>query len=99
MVLSGPSDCSNASWKSNCLFSFSVTEREVINGILNVKNNKNSTLALVRYINNINLQNLRRAANFIDIINRQIDTEAMKLLSNLRDERLAARIDPSNYHT
>ncbi|KAL7638639.1 UNVERIFIED_CONTAM: hypothetical protein RMT77_011211 [Armadillidium vulgare] len=77
----------------------SVTEREVINGILNVKNNKNSTLALVRYINNINLQNLRRAANFIDIINRQIDTEAMKLLSNLRDERLAARIDPSNYHT
>ncbi|XP_037797036.1 NACHT and WD repeat domain-containing protein 2-like [Penaeus monodon] len=76
----------------------SVTEREVINGILAVKNTKNHTLALVRYINNINLQNLRRAANFIDIVNRQIDGEAMKLLSDLRDVRLPARIEASNYH-
>ncbi|XP_047484728.1 uncharacterized protein LOC125036301 [Penaeus chinensis] len=76
----------------------SVTEREVINGILSVKNTKNHTLALVRYINNINLQNLRRAANFIDIVNRQIDGEAMKLLSDLRDVRLPARIEASNYH-
>ncbi|XP_069163973.1 NACHT and WD repeat domain-containing protein 2 [Procambarus clarkii] len=76
----------------------SVTEREVINGILNVKNTKNHTLALVRYINNINLQNLRRAANFIDIVNRQIDGEAMKLLSDLRDVRLPARIESTNYH-
>ncbi|XP_069948531.1 NACHT and WD repeat domain-containing protein 2 [Cherax quadricarinatus] len=76
----------------------SVTEREVINGILSVKNTKNHTLALVRYINNINLQNLRRAANFIDIVNRQIDGEAMKLLSDLRDVRLPARIESTNYH-
>ncbi|KAK8403257.1 hypothetical protein O3P69_000406 [Scylla paramamosain] len=76
----------------------SVTEREVIKGILAVKNTKNHSLALVRYINNINLQNLRRAANFIDIVNRQIDGEAMKLLSDLRDVRLPARIESTNYH-
>ncbi|XP_050688331.1 NACHT and WD repeat domain-containing protein 2-like [Eriocheir sinensis] len=76
----------------------SVTEREVIKGILSVRNTKNHTLALVRYINNINLQNLRRAANFIDIVNRQIDGEAMKLLSDLRDVRLPARIESTNYH-
>ncbi|CAL4190550.1 unnamed protein product, partial [Meganyctiphanes norvegica] len=76
----------------------SVTEREVINGILNVKNTRNHTLALVRYINNINLQNLRRASAFIDIVNRQIDAEAMKLLSDLRDKRLPARIESTNYH-
>ncbi|XP_045112132.1 NACHT and WD repeat domain-containing protein 2-like isoform X2 [Portunus trituberculatus] len=75
----------------------SVTEREVIKGILAVKNTKNHALALVRYINNINLQNLRRAANFIDIVNRQIDGEAMKLLSDLRDVRLPARIESTNY--
>ncbi|MPC31022.1 NACHT and WD repeat domain-containing protein 2 [Portunus trituberculatus] len=74
-----------------------VTEREVIKGILAVKNTKNHALALVRYINNINLQNLRRAANFIDIVNRQIDGEAMKLLSDLRDVRLPARIESTNY--
>ncbi|KAF2357626.1 P-loop containing nucleoside triphosphate hydrolase [Trinorchestia longiramus] len=76
----------------------SVTEREVINGILSVKNTRNHCLAQVRYINNINLQNLRRACNFIDIANRQVDSEAVKLLSNLRDERLPARIEASNYH-
>lgn len=74
-----------------------VTEREVINGILNVKNTRNHCLAQVRYINNINLQNLRRAGNFIDIANRQVDTEAVKLLSNLRDERLPAKLEASNY--
>ena len=51
----------------------------------------------VRYINNINLQNLRQACNFIDIVNRQVDQEAVKLLSNLRDERLPRRIEASNY--
>ena len=75
-----------------------MTEREVINGILNVPNTKDHTMALVRYINNINLQNLRRASNFIDIVNRQIDTEAMKLLSDLRDVRLPNRIESTNYH-
>lgn len=75
---------------------FSVTEREVINGILNVKNTKNHCLAYVRYINNINLQNLKKASLFVDIINRSLDTEAAKLLANLRDERLPDKIETTN---
>ncbi len=75
---------------------FSVTEREVINGLLKVRNTKNHVLAYVRYINNINLQNLRRAGLFIDIANRALDAEAVRLLANLRDERMPAKIEPSN---
>lgn len=74
----------------------SVTEREVINGILNVKNTKNHCLAYIRYINNINLQNLKKASLFVDIINRSLDVESTKLLANLRDERLPAKIETSN---
>lgn len=74
----------------------SVTEREVINGILNVKNTKNHCLAYVRMINNINLQNLKKASLFVDIINRNLDVESTKLLANLRDERLPDKIEPSN---
>lgn len=73
-----------------------VTEREVIRGVLNVRNTKNHVLAYVRYINNINLQNLRRAGLFIDIANRAVDAEAVRLLANLRDERLPAKIEPTN---
>lgn len=87
------SECHNA-WiiKKRSL----VTEREVINGILNVKNTKNHCLAYIRYINNINLQNLKKASLFVDIINRSLDTESAKLLGNLRDERLPAKIESSN---
>ncbi|XP_039965755.1 NACHT and WD repeat domain-containing protein 2 [Bactrocera tryoni] len=74
----------------------SVTEREVINGILNVKNTKNHCLAYVRYINNINLQNLKKASLFVDIINRSLDTESAKLLGDLRDVRLPNKIESSN---
>lgn len=82
--------------KLNFLFVSLVTEREVINGLLKVRNTKNHVLAYVRYINNINLQNLRRAGLFIDIANRALDAEAVRLLANLRDERLPAKIEPSN---
>ncbi|KAJ9592434.1 hypothetical protein L9F63_015850, partial [Diploptera punctata] len=74
----------------------SVTEREVINGVLSVKNTKNHCLAYVRYINNINLQNLKKASLFVDILNRSLDTESSKLLANLRDERLPAKIETTN---
>ncbi|GFG36815.1 hypothetical protein Cfor_08648 [Coptotermes formosanus] len=74
----------------------SVTEREVINGILTVQNTKNHCLAYVRCINNINLQNLKKASLFVDILNRSLDTEACKLLANLRDERLPAKIESTN---
>ncbi|CAB3255055.1 unnamed protein product [Arctia plantaginis] len=75
----------------------SVTEREVINGILNVKNTKSHCLAYVRYINNINLQNLKKASNFVDIINRSLDAEASKLLADLRDVRLTEKIETTNF--
>lgn len=77
----------------------SVTEREVINGVLGVKNTKNHCLAYVRYINNINLQNLKKASLFVDIINRSLDQESCKLLANLRDERLPDKIETSNMQT
>ncbi|VVD06011.1 unnamed protein product, partial [Leptidea sinapis] len=70
-----------------------ITEREVINGVLNVKNTKNHCLAYVRYINNINLQNLKKASNFVDILNRSLDAEASKLLADLRD--VHSRMDRS----
>lgn len=75
---------------------YTVTEREVINGILNVKNTKNHCLAYIRYINNINLQNLKKASLFVDIIQRSLDTESAKLLGDLRDKRLPDKIEVSN---
>lgn len=77
-------------------FLLPVTEREVINGVLNVKNTKNHCLAYVRYINNINLQNLKKASNFVDILNRSLDNEASKLLADLRDVRLPEKIETTN---
>ncbi|XP_014210635.1 NACHT and WD repeat domain-containing protein 2 [Copidosoma floridanum] len=74
----------------------SVTEREVINGLLNVKNTKNHCLAYLRYINNINLQNLRKANLYLDIINRSLDSEASKLLADLRDVRVPNKIESTN---
>lgn len=63
---------------------------------MNVKNTKNHCLAYVRYINNINLQNLRKASLFLDILNRSLDNEASKLLADLRDERLPNKIESVN---
>lgn len=68
----------------------------MINGVLNVKNTKNHCLAYVRYINNINLQNLKKASNFVDILNRSLDSEASKLLADLRDVRLPNKIETTN---
>lgn len=68
----------------------------MINGVLNVKNTKNHCLAYVRYINNINLQNLRKAGLFLDIANRSLDNEASKLLADLRDVRLPNKIESVN---
>lgn len=64
---------------------------------MDVKNTKNHCLAYVRYINNINLQNLKKAANFVDILNRSLDTEAAKLMGDLRDVRLSAKVEESNF--
>lgn len=61
-----------------------------------MKNTKNHCLAYVRYINNINLQNLRKAGLFVDIANRSLDNEASRLLADLRDERLPNKIESGN---
>lgn len=63
---------------------------------MNVKNTKNHIIAYIRYINNINLQNLKKASLYVDIINRSVDTEASKLLGDLRDVRVPAKIESTN---
>lgn len=61
-----------------------------------MKNTKNHCLAYIRYINNINLQNLKKASLYVDILNRSLDTEACKLLADLRDVRVPNRCEVSN---
>lgn len=48
-------------------------------------------------INNINLQNLKKASLFVDIINRSLDMESAKLLADLRDVRLPNKIETTNF--
>ena len=48
-------------------YRMAVTEREVINGCLSVDNVKDHVIIYTRILNNINLQNLKRASAFIDI--------------------------------
>ena len=61
-------------------YRMAVTEREVINGCLSIeKEVKDHIIIYTRIINNINLQNLRRASAFIDIADRRLDQEARVL--------------------
>ncbi|CAI4228678.1 unnamed protein product [Auanema sp. JU1783] len=66
----------------------SVTEREVIHGILKAKNPNEHCLCYIRHINNISLTQIKTASKFVDITHNHINTEAQKLLANLRDERV-----------
>ncbi|KAI6242069.1 NACHT domain-containing protein [Aphelenchoides fujianensis] len=66
----------------------SVTEREVIHGILQANNPNEHCLCYVRQIKNININQTSTASKFIDIVHKQINQEAQKLLSVLRDERV-----------
>ena len=66
-------------------YRMAVTEREVINGCLSVDNVKDHVIIYTRILNNINLQNLKRASAFIDIMDRHIDQEAQEFLSYYRD--------------
>ena len=66
-------------------YHMAVTEREVINGCLSItKDVKDHIIIYTRIINNINLQNLKRASAFIDINDRKVDQEAVKLLAHYR---------------
>ena len=64
-----------------------VTEREVRNGCITMPDNyvKDHVIIYTRILNNINLQNLKRASAFIDIMDRHIDQEAQEFLSYYRD--------------
>ena len=74
-------------------YQMAVTEREVINGCLSIKKDlKDHVIIYTRIINNINLQNLKRASAFIDIQDRQVDHEAVKLLARYRDELLPKKM-------
>ncbi|KAK0413279.1 hypothetical protein QR680_006707 [Steinernema hermaphroditum] len=73
----------------------SVTEREVINGILNSSNPNEHCLCFVRHIDNIVVNATTAAAKFIDLTADQINSEAQKLLANLRDERVPTKLHKS----
>ncbi|UYV61467.1 NWD2 [Cordylochernes scorpioides] len=77
-------------------FMMSVTEREVIHGLLQAPRPRHTCLAYVRHIEGISLSNLRVSGRFIDLENRQPDDEAQNLLADLRDNRLPSRISHPN---
>ncbi|CAF0870188.1 unnamed protein product [Adineta ricciae] len=71
--------------QDNHRYNWSVTEQEVVRGILNAKDTVDHTLAFFRHIENINVALLRHSMKFIDIASKQIDEEAQTMLSDLRD--------------
>ena len=78
-------------------YRMAVTEREVINGCLSIeKDVKDHIIIYTRIINNINLQNLKRASAFIDIADRKVDQEAINLLAIYRDEKLPKKMKEHN---
>ncbi|CAM4872504.1 unnamed protein product [Rotaria socialis] len=81
--------------QDNHRYNWSVTEQEVVRGILNAKDVKEHTLAFFRHIENINVSLLRHSMKFIDIAAKQVDTEAQRMLSDLRDVRVPATLPES----
>ncbi|XP_023233004.1 NACHT and WD repeat domain-containing protein 2-like [Centruroides sculpturatus] len=77
-------------------YMMSVTEREVINGILKMPDTRNHCLAYIRKIENINMSNVKSAGKFVDLLNRGVDTEAQNLLADLRDNRLCSKMKRPN---
>ena len=59
---------------------------KVINGCINAKNVKDHVIVYTRILNNINLQNAKRAASFIDMVEGKVDQEAVDLLTHYRDK-------------
>ena len=68
-------------------YRMAVTEREVRNGCISMPDDyvKDHVIIYTRILRNINLQNLKRASAFIDIMDRHIDQEAQDFLSFYRD--------------
>ncbi|CAF3624005.1 unnamed protein product [Rotaria sp. Silwood1] len=78
--------------QDNHRYNWSVTEQEVVRGILNAKDKVDHTLAFFRHIENINIGLLRHSMKFIDIVSKQVDEEAQRMLSDLRDVRVQAAL-------
>ena len=75
-------------------YHMAVTEREVINGCLSIeKELRDHVIIYTRIIQNINLQNLKRASAFIDIQDRKVDQEGVNLLAKYRDGLLPKKMD------
>uniref|UniRef100_A0AC35EXK7 NACHT domain-containing protein n=1 Tax=Panagrolaimus sp. PS1159 TaxID=55785 RepID=A0AC35EXK7_9BILA len=74
----------------------SVTEREVIHGILKAPIPNEHCLCYVRHIQNININQTNTASKFTDIVHKQVNIEAQKLLANLRDERVPSKLCAKN---
>jgi len=68
-------------------YRMAVTEREVQNGCITMPDDyvKDHVIIYTRILKNINLQNLKRASAFIDIMDRHIDKEAQDFLTFYRD--------------
>lgn len=68
-------------------YRMAVTEREVRNGCITMPDEyvKDHVIIYTRILKNINLQNLKRASAFIDIMDRHVDQEAQDFLTYYRD--------------
>ena len=53
---------------------------------------KDRVIVYTRIINNINLQALKRASAFIDMVERKVDQEAVDLLGKCRDTLAMGRV-------
>uniref|UniRef100_A0A0N4ZF20 NACHT domain-containing protein n=1 Tax=Parastrongyloides trichosuri TaxID=131310 RepID=A0A0N4ZF20_PARTI len=74
----------------------SVTEREVINGILKADDPNEHCLCYIRTIKNINISLTSTASKFIDIVHNEINGEAQNLLASLRDEQVTVKLSSNN---
>ncbi|KAJ8320337.1 hypothetical protein KUTeg_001924 [Tegillarca granosa] len=72
----------------------SVTEEEIVNGILRAPGQVSDTcVCIVRIIEDIeNNLDHQKVARFIDLVNGKVDSEAQKILSDLRDEKIKKRL-------
>jgi len=73
-----------------------VTEREVRRGIINARDPDKHCLAYIRQLENMDMTSVRVVRNFVDMVDRSVDTEAEYLLTILRDDLLPTRLPPEN---
>lgn len=82
----------------NHRYNWSVTEQEVVRGILDANNNTQHTLCFIREIKNINTHLIQYASRFIDMnySTRKVDEEAQIMLNELRDIKVPNKLQSTN---